>query len=585
VKTIIRTFLGVVLAASWLTIRTHAAEGQQSEDQVRQLYNLPPTNAAPGQAAPATNPPTAAPTTPAAPADLSSTNTAGFALPTNTPPSAPAPASPADLGAAPSPTGEAEEVLPLVTFGSEVTLQAAIQTLARQANLNLHIDQRSIPPMIGPDGKPVTASASVHWENVTARQALDELLDINGLTLSLNPKTRIYRVVGKPTAEPRLTQVFQLQYANPTNMVLVVSNSFGTTVKVIHDPRTSRLIVNAVERDLDSISNLLSNLDTPTKQVLIEAEILETTKNPNSVKGIDWAGTLEAQNVSFGNGNTAFTSTTTTPGSTGSTGPGGRPTSGGDGSTTSSSAVSTLSTAGNLVGFSANTARGLAPNIAFLNADGARAVLSFLNKETDSDVLATPKAVTSDNEPAILSVTRAFPIFKNTPGTSQTPAGSEIQYTNMGTILTVTPRISQKGSVAMKVVPEVSSIDSKDRQTINGQVNEANVYAIRKVEAHVVVPSGNTLVMGGLISDSTTSTFSKVPVLGDLPGVGLAFRRQGKQRSKSNLMVFITPTIVDDADFVPASTEFLKSKRAVPDKREDSAWDSGHPHDWLKPVK
>ncbi|MFO1500685.1 MAG: hypothetical protein U1G07_20255 [Verrucomicrobiota bacterium] len=77
----------------------------------------------------------------------------------------------------------------------------------------------------------------------------------------------------------------------------------------------------------------------------------------------------------------------------------------------------------------------------------------------------------------------------------------------------MTPRITANSNVALKVVPEVSNIDSKDRQIINGEVNEANVYAVWRMEADVVIPSGNTLVMGGpVFSDSSTKSFSKVSV-------------------------------------------------------------------------
>jgi type II secretory pathway component GspD/PulD (secretin) len=528
----------------------------------------PVSPAASTNAAPATPPPLPEGQVPAAPA-------------TSATPAAPVPAAP-DLGA--TAEAEAEEVLPLVTFGSDVSIQTAIQTLARQAGLNLHLDPKNLPSTTGPDGKTTVASASVRWENVTARQALEELLDINGLMLSLG-KTKIYRVIQKPSAEPRVTTVIQLKFANLTNMVTVVSNSY-TGIKAMADLRTSRLVITGTEKDLESVSNLMAQLDLPTKQVLIEAQIFETTKNPNSIKGIDWSGTLEAQNVSFGNGNTAFTSQRDTPGgTTASSTPGGRPVSVTSEAATTTSALTQLLPAEGLIGFTANTARGFNPNVAFLNADGARAVLSFLNKETDSEVLATPRAVTMDNEPATLQVTRAYPIFKVTPGTSQTPAGSEIQYTNMGTILTVTPRISANSTVAMKVLPVVSSIDSKDRQTINGQLNEANVYAIRSMEANVLVKSGNTLVMGGLISDNRINTYSKVPLLGDIPGVGMAFRRQGKQRTKSNLVIFVTPTIVDDSDFQPAGGSFLKTRPPKPDESDPNAWDGGKPYDWLKKEK
>jgi len=199
--------------------------------------------------------------------------------------------------------------------------------------------------------------------------------------------------------------------------------------------------------------------------------------------------------------------------------------------------------------------------------------------------VATPRAVTLDNQTAKLEVTRAFPIFKITPGSSQTPAGSEITYTNLGTILTVTPRISANSNIALKVVPEVSNIDSVDKQLSNGQAQTANVYAIRRIETQVVIPSGHTLVMGGLISDSSSKIRTKIPILGDLPVVGLAFRHDNKSRLKSNLLIFITPTIVNDEDFQPAQSQFLKSKIVVRADKEESAWDSGKPYDWTKPVE
>jgi type II secretory pathway component GspD/PulD (secretin) len=86
--------------------------------------------------------------------------------------------------------------------------------------------------------------------------------------------------------------------------------------------------------------------------------------------------------------------------------------------------------------------------------------------------------------------------------------------------------------------------------------------------------------MGGLISDSSTKSYTKVPILGDLPGIGLAFRRDSKIRNKSNLMIFITPTIVRSEDFQPTATEFLKSKPAVKPDQEESAWNRGRPYSW-----
>src|SRR6185436_8704966 len=402
--------------------------------------------------------------------------------------------------------------------------------------------------------------------------------DNYNLVLVRDAKSKIARVTVKdPKAEdPLVSRTIQLKYSDPTNMITLVKSTLSARSSVMADPRTSQLLVTTTEKEMDSMVALIGKLDTPTKQVLIEARLFETARNPSSIHGIDWSGTLEAQQFAFGNNaigglqgtpaqnviNPLTGQSTFIPGTPDV--PGG-----------------ILSNPKLLV----DTAKGFNPSTAFLNADGVSAVLSFLNRDADTEVVATPRAVTLDNQTARLEVTRAFPIFLITPGSSQTPAGSEITYTNLGTILTVTPRISANSNIALKVVPEVSNIDSVDKQVSNGQAQTANVYAIRRIETQVVIPSGHTLVMGGLISDSSSKIQTKIPILGDLPLVGLAFRHDNKSRLKSNLLIFITPTIVNDEDFQPAQSQFLKSKIVVRADKEESAWDSGKPYDWTKPVE
>jgi general secretion pathway protein D len=234
-----------------------------------------------------------------------------------------------------------------------------------------------------------------------------------------------------------------------------------------------------------------------------------------------------------------------------------------------------------------DTARGFNPATAFLDADGVSAVLSFLNKDTDTEVVATPRAVTMDNQTATLSVTRAFPIFQITPGSANSPAGATITYTNLGTILYVTPRIAADKNISLKVTPEVSNIDSVDRQIVNGQANTANIYAIRRIDTSVMIPSGHTLVMGGLINDSKTKANTKVPILGDLPLAGAAFRSESKRRSKSNLILFITPTVLDEGDFHQSGSgkEYMQTRYQESAEPKETAWDSAEPHDWTKPVR
>jgi type II secretory pathway component GspD/PulD (secretin) len=101
-----------------------------------------------------------------------------------------------------------------------------------------------------------------------------------------------------------------------------------------------------------------------------------------------------------------------------------------------------------------------------------------------------------------------------------------------------------------------------------------------------LIPSGNTLVMGGLIQDNVQEQDTKVPLLGDIPGLGFLFRSESKTRTKSNLIIFLTPTIVEDEDFQPTKSNFLKTRVPIKDTVEGdwSAWDSGKPKDWGKKV-
>jgi len=486
-----------------------------------------------------------------------------------------------------TPAEPAAEVMPLVQF-EDAPLVDVIKTLARQAAINVIFDPKVME--VGPEGKSKFPPVSIRLENVTALNVLEAVLNNNNLKLDKDIKTRISRVTIKdPTAaEPLVTRIYQLKYTSPSNMVNIITPSFTSSrSKAVSDNRSSKLIVQATEKELIELDPLVEKLDTPTRQVLIEARILETERTPETSKGINWERTFGGQNFTFGNGVTTGTTTTESPGSpTTTTLPGGRTIT----TTPANSLHSLLDTLIGDGGISADTARGFSPNTAFLNADGVRAVLSFFNKDNLTEVIATPRAVTADNTQTTLAVTRALPIFKVTSGGTQSGPTVDITYTNVGIILNVTPRISANDSIALRVVPEVSNVEeTKDLQTIAGLQNTANIYAIRKIDTQVLIPSGNTLVMGGLISDNMTKTLTKVPLLGDIPAVGYLFRSNSKKRDRRNLVIFVTPTIVTDEDFVPTQTDFLKKKAPVDRSEADEAgfdnlFDSAKPHDWSKPV-
>jgi type II secretory pathway component GspD/PulD (secretin) len=295
---------------------------------------------------------------------------------------------------------------------------------------------------------------------------------------------------------------------------------------------------------------------------------------------VDWTGTLQQQHVTFGNNVVGGQSGNPYSASVAQT-----PFLGFNGTTIVTNGILNTWTYGqnNTVGspgILADTAHGFNPATAFLNADGVSAVLSFLNNEADTKVISTPRTVTLDNEMATLAVTTAEPIFQVTPSTANTPGSATVVYTNVGTILQVTPRISANNTIALRVTPEVSDDGGQRSQTLNGATYTADFFDIRRIQTQVLIPSGNTLVMGGLVSDQQSQGYTKVPGLGDIPLLGNLFRSSNKSQNKRNLLIFITPTIVQDEDFQPTSTTFLKTKSSDGKDEDFGAWDSGKPQDW-----
>ncbi|HWF19558.1 MAG TPA: secretin N-terminal domain-containing protein, partial [Verrucomicrobiae bacterium] len=259
--------------------------------------NAPAANPPPAPVA-ATNAPAptaAVPTVPAAPVQVAA------AADATTPAAAAIPATPADTSSnSPGPGA----IIPLIVM-DEVPLTDAIKNLARQAGLNYMLD-----PKINygaPDATGVVhpqPTVSLRWENLTADQALNAVLANYNLIMMDDPKTHIARITIKDPAapDPLVTKIVQLKFCDASNMVENVQTVLlDKRSKVIADSRTSQLVVVATEQELNAADQLIARLDTPTKEVLIEAKLVELQKNPSTSKGIDWSGTLSAQKVTFGN--------------------------------------------------------------------------------------------------------------------------------------------------------------------------------------------------------------------------------------------------------------------------------------------
>jgi len=317
------------------------------------------------------------------------------------------------------------EVMDSLTFDDD-PLPDAIRQLAVHAGLNIQFDHR-LDTWIDPVTKAPAPFPTVKekWKNLTPMQALQALLDKYDWQMKRSASTPVVIVGPKePNAvEPQVMKVILLGYSEPTNIVAEVQKALGATLSIIPDIRTHQVIVRTTVREMPIVENLIAQLDSPTGQILIEAKIIETLKDINTAKGVNWTGTLQAQHIAFGNGTTAGTVTANTQsgnnlaaGSSTSTAPGGR-------TSTSSPLGSIVNNTQNYIttvsglpaqggGMSVNTANGFSPATAFLNADGVAAVLSFLNTDADTKSIALPRTVSLDGQKTTLAVIQNIPIFE-----------------------------------------------------------------------------------------------------------------------------------------------------------------------------
>ncbi len=161
------------------------------------------------------------------------------------------------------------------------------------------------------------------------------------------------------------------------------------------------------------------------------------------------------------------------------------------------------------------------------------------------NVLSRPSILTRNNQEATITIGQEVPFIRNTRITSDGQIINTVEYEDIGIILTVTPHIRADGLIELALSPEISTLTG-ETVSISDNVN-APVFAKRSAETHVVVPSGRTVIIGGLMEDQETRNVRKVPLLGDIPLLGALFRRTVTTKQKTELLIFLTPTVVADS--------------------------------------
>jgi type II secretion system protein D len=335
-------------------------------------------------------------------------------------------------------------------------------------------------------------------------------------------------------------------------------------VFVVSEPISNSLLLSATPRYFDDLKKMIDKLDAPPAQVIIQALIVEVTLNNDDEFGIELGfqspvlfnrsnignlttTTTTFQNVSTTVQNTNVLSSTASPGfqfGDPSAGLGTNPS-----QTTAQVGTQELTNFG--VGRISPT-EGIGGLVLAASSESVSALLRALSYKQTIHILSRPQIRTLDNRLASIQVGKRVPIVYSATTNALGNIQPIIQYDNAGIILTVQPRITPDGMIALEAYAEKSQYEPGGvtlLSTVGGGSIQSPIKDITRAEASVNVASGNTVVMGGMITSSDTLTTAKVPWLGDVPIIGQVFRYDSRLTVRTELLIFLTPRVIrDDAD-------------------------------------
>ncbi|MDP1684418.1 MAG: type IV pilus secretin PilQ [Polaromonas sp.] len=390
----------------------------------------------------------------------------------------------------------------------------------------------------------VTGSVTLRLKDVPWDQALDIILQAKGLgmrksgnVLWIAPKDEIAARekqdlearASTESLEALRTQGFQMNYAKAVDIATQLTSSGsgsssggGNSARilsergsVISEPRTNQLFVTDIPSKLQAVQDLIAKLDIPIRQVIIEARIVEADDSFGKSLGVRLGGGVRGFGVGSANGNPVQGNFGSTYGAV-STGP----------TTTSQPFVSLPANPSNALAasyalslFSPNASRFLSLEISALESDGKGRIVS------------SPRVVTADQVKALIEQGTEFPYQ-----TATSSGATAIAFRKANLKLEVTPQITPEGNIILDL--DINK-DSRGESTPDGIAINT-----KHVQTQVLVENGGTVVIGGIFEQTERDQVNKVPLLGDLPGLGNLFKSRERINNKSELLIFITPRVL-----------------------------------------
>ncbi|MFA5059220.1 MAG: secretin N-terminal domain-containing protein [Candidatus Omnitrophota bacterium] len=299
---------------------------------------------------------------------------------------------------------------------------------------------------------------------------------------------------------PIATKVFILSYAQAEDISKKISESLTKNVGTVKfDKRSNRIFVTDTPQKIQEIEKVIAAFDEKQREVMIEAKIVQIVLSDQYKMGVDWEAIV--------------------------------------------SDFHTLNLISNFDILTSTDKSGQL-SIGTLSSDDYTVLLEALDTVGTTNILSSPRITALNNEEARILVGSTQPYVTTTtttPATGPTTTAESVNFIDVGVKLYVTPTIHEDDYITMKIKPEVSSVV---RFVTTSNNNSIPVVETSEAETTVMVKNGITIVIGGLMKDEKVETVNKIPLLGDLPLFGLAFRNRDQLLRKTELAIFLTPTII-----------------------------------------
>jgi type IV pilus assembly protein PilQ len=407
----------------------------------------------------------------------------------------------------------------------DAEIKDVLRAVGQAANLNMIVSDA------------VSGKVSLSIKDVDIWSALESILKTKGLTYVRDGNMVRVLAVSEARDNDMETRVFPLQNAKSKD-ILPIIKSDNPLAKISEDSRMNALVVRDLSLNLDRVAQLLKDLDVKMPQVLIEAKIVEVSSNYVRELGVQWGGQYSS---------TSTKGTTVMSGGTSGSGFGGLPVVGG---TTFFPETGDIGPSGNafVVNLPADvgTGSGGALGISFGKLGGKLSLdlqLSAMQTTGNGKILSSPKVMTMNNKEAKISSGTDIPV-RTVSATANTTAGSintaSVQMISASLSLSAIPTITNDNKIAMTIRVEKSEPD------FSHQVDGIPTITKRDATSEVVISNGETIVLGGILTKSEGESESGVPLLSKIPIIGWLFKKKSVFDNQSELMIFITPTVVSE---------------------------------------